>query len=43
MSLWLKAAVVATVLPLLAWPSLLGRATHSAFVWLYPAVVVLYG
>lgn len=43
MSHWLKAAVAATALPLLAWPALLGRAPHSAFVWLYPAVVVLYG
>ncbi|MDE6269865.1 MAG: hypothetical protein K2M12_03295 [Muribaculaceae bacterium] len=41
---WLKAAVVATVLPLIAWPSLLSRSAQpSLLVWCYPIVCVVYG
>lgn len=40
---WLKAAVVVTVLPVIAWPSLLEHSGGGWMVWLYPAIVVAYG
>jgi len=43
-NIWLKVAVVLSVLPVAAWPLLL---THtgggSALVWLYPFATVAYG
>ena len=41
---WLKAAVVVTVLPLIAWPTLLEKdAEPSWLLWCYPIVCCLYG
>ncbi|MBP3590291.1 MAG: hypothetical protein J6J61_06920 [Muribaculaceae bacterium] len=40
---WLKAAVVVTLLPLAAWPTLIGRAAEPSWMlWAYPAVIAFY-
>lgn len=41
--IWLKAAVVLSVLPLVAWPSLLAEHGSDVMVWLYAAVTAAYG